>query len=154
MSVNGWRCEDRRGISPVIGVILMVAITVILAAVIATFVMNMGPSDSGPDNARLDFEDKPDWLSITHDGGETLTLSDYRVVVELSGSKKEAKMDEHYSGSEMTAGDQWNINYIGHPYPPDSHLGASVNPGSIEEVRIIWESPNSDRTQIVDTWSP
>jgi flagellin-like protein len=38
--------EDERGVSPVIGVILMVAITVILAAVIGTFVLNLGGSVS------------------------------------------------------------------------------------------------------------
>lgn len=35
---------DEKGVSPVIGVILMVAITVILAAVIASFVFGMGQS--------------------------------------------------------------------------------------------------------------
>jgi len=34
--------KDEKGVSPVIGVILMVAITVILAAVIASFVFGMG----------------------------------------------------------------------------------------------------------------
>ena len=34
--------KDERAVSPVIGVILMVAITVILAAVIATFVFGLG----------------------------------------------------------------------------------------------------------------
>ncbi|MFC6767476.1 type IV pilin N-terminal domain-containing protein [Natrinema soli] len=34
--------DDERAVSPVIGVILMVAITVILAAVIAAFVLDMG----------------------------------------------------------------------------------------------------------------
>ena len=34
--------KDEKGVSPVIGVILMVAITVILAAVIATFVFGLG----------------------------------------------------------------------------------------------------------------
>ncbi|MEF8887928.1 MAG: type IV pilin N-terminal domain-containing protein, partial [Haloarculaceae archaeon] len=34
--------DEDRGVSPVIGVILMVAITVILAAVIATFVLGLG----------------------------------------------------------------------------------------------------------------
>jgi len=38
--------SDDRGVSPVIGVILMVAITVILAAVIGTFVLNLGGSVS------------------------------------------------------------------------------------------------------------
>lgn len=36
--------DDERAVSPVIGVILMVAITVILAAVIATLVMDFGDS--------------------------------------------------------------------------------------------------------------
>lgn len=35
--------DDQRAVSPVIGVILMVAITVILAAVIAAFVLDMTP---------------------------------------------------------------------------------------------------------------
>ncbi|RLG34564.1 type IV pilin [Methanosarcinales archaeon] len=37
--------EDEEAVSPVIGVILMVAITVILAAVIAAFVFGMGPPE-------------------------------------------------------------------------------------------------------------
>ena len=37
---------DERGVSPVIGVILMVAITVILAAVIASFVLGFGDNVS------------------------------------------------------------------------------------------------------------
>lgn len=40
--------EDERAVSPVIGVILMVAITVILAAVIAAFVLDIGPGDTEP----------------------------------------------------------------------------------------------------------
>ncbi|PSP58343.1 type IV pilin, partial [Halobacteriales archaeon QH_8_67_36] len=36
--------QDDDAVSPVIGVILMVAITVILAAVIATFVLGLGDS--------------------------------------------------------------------------------------------------------------
>ncbi|NUC71549.1 type IV pilin N-terminal domain-containing protein [Haloterrigena sp. SYSU A558-1] len=44
--------EEERAVSPVIGVILMVAITVILAAVIAAFVLDMGDSmGSGNVNA-------------------------------------------------------------------------------------------------------
>lgn len=38
--------KDNRAVSPVIGVILMVAITVILAAVIGTFVLGLGDSVS------------------------------------------------------------------------------------------------------------
>ena len=44
---------DEKGVSPVIGVILMVAITVILAAVIGTFVLNLGGSVSETPQAPL-----------------------------------------------------------------------------------------------------
>jgi len=51
--------EDERAVSPVIGVILMVAITVILAAVIAAFVLDIG--DTGePVQANLDISESPD----------------------------------------------------------------------------------------------
>jgi len=43
--------EEERAVSPVIGVILMVAITVILAAVIAAFVLDIGPGDTDPQAA-------------------------------------------------------------------------------------------------------
>jgi flagellin-like protein len=55
-SVHG----DTRAVSPVIGVILMVAITVILAAVIGTFVLNLGGSVQ---------ENVQAGVSIEHDGG-------------------------------------------------------------------------------------
>ncbi len=43
--------KDRRGVSPVIGVILMVAITVVMAAVIAAWVYGHGMPKSVPDMA-------------------------------------------------------------------------------------------------------
>ncbi|RKD93833.1 type IV pilin [Halopiger aswanensis] len=61
--------EEQRAVSPVIGVILMVAITVILAAVIATFVLDMGDSmGEGSVNAAVDTD-----VSNT-DGEVTFTL--------------------------------------------------------------------------------
>jgi len=48
---------DERGVSPVIGVILMVAITVILAAVIASFVLGFGSSTSQSATAGVEVDD-------------------------------------------------------------------------------------------------
>jgi flagellin-like protein len=63
---------DDDAVSPVIGVILMVAITVILAAVIGTFVLGLGDQvQDNPPNAQLTFEyteddsldaDDSDWV--------------------------------------------------------------------------------------------
>lgn len=52
--------ENERAVSPVIGVILMVAITVILAAVIATFVLDLGSNQSSNINAGVDFSESGD----------------------------------------------------------------------------------------------
>ncbi|QRV14715.1 type IV pilin [Haloterrigena salifodinae] len=62
--------EEERAVSPVIGVILMVAITVILAAVIAAFVLDMGDSmGSGPTNAAVsaDVSDSENTTTLTVD---------------------------------------------------------------------------------------
>ncbi|ELZ12114.1 flagellin domain-containing protein [Natrinema thermotolerans DSM 11552] len=54
--------DDQRAVSPVIGVILMVAITVILAAVIAAFVLDMGDS-MGDEPANAVVETEVDYTS-------------------------------------------------------------------------------------------
>ncbi len=76
-------------VSPVIGVILMVAVTVILAAVIGTFVLGVGQGASSPTpqaSWEFDYDDggdgfgagTNDQLTVTHKGGdrieETLTV--------------------------------------------------------------------------------
>ncbi|WP_327054161.1 type IV pilin N-terminal domain-containing protein [Halomicrococcus gelatinilyticus] len=50
------RIDADRGVSPVIGVILMVAITVILAAVIGAFVMGMGQNVENNVNAGAEIQ--------------------------------------------------------------------------------------------------
>ena len=68
--------NDDDAVSPVIGVILMVAITVILAAVIGTFVLGLGDQvQTTAPNAQFNFdytsgEDPDPSLKITHDGGD------------------------------------------------------------------------------------
>ena len=63
--------DDERAVSPVIGVILMVAITVILAAVIAAFVLDIGPGDATV-TAAADISSSSNSIdvSITSGGGD------------------------------------------------------------------------------------
>ena len=65
--------NDDRAVSPVIGVILMVAITVILAAVIGTFVLGLGDSigENAP-SASYDWDEGSDSVVLTHTSGQTL----------------------------------------------------------------------------------
>ena len=79
--------DDDRAVSPVIGVILMVAITVILAAVIGTFVLGLGDqiSQTTPqasfsfDYERVDSGN--DSLEIAHNGWDTLEVQEINVTM-------------------------------------------------------------------------
>lgn len=51
--------KENDGISPVIGVILMVAITVVLAAVVGTFILDITGNLSRNAEATVDFSEKP-----------------------------------------------------------------------------------------------
>lgn len=75
--------NDSRAVSPVIGVILMVAITVILAAVIGTFVLGLGDSVESAPQASFDFnvDETNNALEVSHRGGETIEFSDIQVRV-------------------------------------------------------------------------
>ncbi len=85
--------DDDRGVSPVIGVILMVAITVILAAVIGTFVLGLGDSLQQAPQSTLSVEDAPEEydtsttdetntsFTISQEGGDELTMGDLRIVL-------------------------------------------------------------------------
>jgi len=75
---------DDRGVSPVIGVILMVAITVILAAVIGTFVLGLGDSLEQAPQAQLDAEGGSEEITLSHNGGDALASGDITVNVEAS----------------------------------------------------------------------
>lgn len=75
-------------VSPVIGVILMVAITVILAAVIAAFVFGMDTPEVSPqaslkvDDIKLDVDDNHNSsIYIDHQGGDKIDLSEATLTV-------------------------------------------------------------------------
>ena len=80
---------DERAVSPVIGVILMVAITVILAAVIGTFVLGLGQNTNSAPQASLTVQDSNaeypgsgnTAFDISHDSGDALKFNDLRIVV-------------------------------------------------------------------------
>jgi len=82
MQVRKLLNEDD-AVSPVIGVILMVAITVILAAVIASFVLGLGNTQSTTPTASFSFDYEADTgsasagnLSVTHDGGDNIRVTE------------------------------------------------------------------------------
>jgi flagellin-like protein len=135
--------EDR-AVSPVIGVILMVAITVILAAVIGTFVLGLGDqvSDNAPQASfSFDFESNGgngfngetgatgDFANITHEGGETLESGN----IDVEGDGSTTLSEETSFSSTISAGD--TASYTG------------VESG--ETIRVVWTNPNGGSTNTI-----
>ena len=78
--------KNDEAVSPVIGVILMVAITVILAAVIAAFVFGMGTPTKAP-QVQLKLtatSGTGGYLKISHDGGDSLILKDEKITIKYA----------------------------------------------------------------------
>jgi len=108
------RNED--AVSPVIGVILMVAITVILAAVIAAFVFGLGGSQQAAPTASIVAANNPDTpdsadLKIQHKGGEMLKGGDWKLsVVDATGSGNSPNFVTSEKGSDLSVGAQIKVS--------------------------------------------
>jgi len=97
--------NDDRGASPVIGVILMVAITVILAAVIGTFVLGLGDSLEQAPQAQLDADVNSGDIVINHNGGDTLQEGDITIRVEDTNGDPSADSPIDWTDSELSVGE-------------------------------------------------
>ena len=108
--------KDEEGVSPVIGVILMVAITVILAAVIAAFVFGLGGNVKTKKTPAISVKrDAPNIVELTlQDKGGANNITSV-TVTSPSGATVQ--------GTDPTA-DGWDVGetvtYSG--VPPGSHL--------------------------------
>jgi len=137
--------DDDRAVSPVIGVILMVAITVILAAVIGTFVLGLGDQvQSTTPQASFGFETVNDkkHVEITHETGDSIAKSTLTVsaTAEIDGaSANSAPWDDLDSGSSddsVSAGDRANVTANG------ADWGG-------ETIRVVYNNPDSDSSSML-----
>jgi flagellin-like protein len=154
--------DDDDAVSPVIGVILMVAITVILAAVIASFVLGLGDR-AGNVSPQASFSSDYDetsgyggWsgnLTITHNSGDSV-VSD-QVFLRGSGF-------DDAGGNQTWAGYQENSSVVSSVSgstegSPAVAAGDRIEIGadSNYRVRIVWESAEGDSSNtFVETSGP
>ncbi|MFC7068129.1 type IV pilin N-terminal domain-containing protein [Halobaculum lipolyticum] len=124
---------DERAVSPVIGVILMVAITVILAAVVGSFVFGIGGQvqPSSP-NANFQFDyaangSNPGNYDVTasHSGGDTIPSAE---TVRLSAPAG----TDNFTG-DVSAGSTATVFDVS----PDT------------TVRVIWVSANGEDSAVI-----
>ncbi len=84
MRVRTLLISDRRGASEVVGIILVVVITVIIASTVGAFVLGMGDrtTETVPQAFfSYDFDDETN-VTITHEGGEAIDTETIRVTVD------------------------------------------------------------------------
>ncbi|WP_284009885.1 type IV pilin N-terminal domain-containing protein [Haloarcula pelagica] len=147
---------DDDAVSPVIGVILMVAITVILAAVTASFVLGLGDQQQRTTpqaSFTFDFEEDVSGssadegvLEITHDGGDT--LSGASIYLRGSGwvdtsSSWSAPATNSVDIDDTNADDDWDTAVGGQT---EIAAGNSINAGVTDayNVRVVYEPPEGD----------
>lgn len=120
-------------VSPVIGVILMVAITVILAAVIGTFVL--GQADNLGDSApQVSFEyDEADTgeYTVTHAGGDNFEGENVNVTYEGSTT---GDLSEAFNSGVQSAGSSYTT-------------AEEVVDGT--GVRVVWSSPSGESSSTI-----
>ena len=134
MNIKELFTEDR-GVSPVIGVILMVAITVILAAVIGAFVLGLGDqaSNTAPQASfSFDYDDADKGnVTVTHSGGDTISGTQLNVTASGNVDNSTQWNDD---GSDVTAGSSKTI------FDEDN----SFEQG--DSVRVIWTGEGTSNT--------
>ncbi|MBX0297866.1 type IV pilin [Haloarcula nitratireducens] len=145
--------DDDQGVSPVIGVILMVAITVILAAVIATFVLGLGEnlSSSAPQASfSFDYDSSATTptnttlgsggaLTITHDGGDTINSANL-YIKDSDGNSVTDSYAEHFSGAGTTGVDV------------SAGSSATVRVDGGDTVRVIYQD-DSGSSATLNEWT-
>ncbi|MBN2109486.1 MAG: type IV pilin N-terminal domain-containing protein [Methanosarcinaceae archaeon] len=135
MSKANQFLKEEDAVSPVIGVILMVAITVILAAVIAAFVFGMGPPEQAPQaslraSAMTEGTDK--YIKLEHQGGDAIVMSDSNTKVVVNGTTLTSyTLGEYKAGETLYLGSDTLANNTTTP------TALSVSTGDTLNVKII-----------------
>jgi len=140
--------DDDRAVSPVIGVILMVAITVTLAAVIGTFVLGLGDQlgDNQPTaQLSMDFDQDADpaELTIEHDGGDSIASESLTVLITGDGERAEATGE---FANRFSVGDEETADLSGN--------GETISDGEDIRIRVVHQPSDSillDRTVEADS---
>ena len=96
--------KQERAVSPVIGVILMVAITVILAAIIGTFVLGLGQNASQT-TPQASFICEGE--NLIHNGGDSLDSSN----LEINGDGTVETSDSISAGDTVATGFNGSLNW-------------------------------------------
>jgi flagellin-like protein len=151
---------DDEAVSPVIGVVLMVAIAVILSATVGVFVLGLGSDldrapqaqftiDAADDVAAFDNGGSGDVVNLTHDGGDTIDPATLEVTVAgdtIAGDGSSATGDLDATNSipwsnPVTAGDTMVV----------TESSSSGPIAETNQVRLVWTAPDGETSTVLAT---
>ena len=139
-----------RAVSPVVGVALLIAIAVILAAVIGAVVLGLGTGGADTPQAQLladidtDADNADDAFEMVHNGGEPLDMDE----IVFTYGEEEYEAD---GVDELTAGDSINGEQI-ERVDNDEDLGDAIGDEDSVEISVVWEDPNSETEYVLETF--
>jgi flagellin-like protein len=130
---EGWR--ETRGVSPVIGVVLMVAITTVLGATVGAFATGVAadmPDQRPMASFDVEFENAApggnDTLTVTHEGGDP--MPGHRLHFVVSGASV-AESDGVDDEVEIERPNRW-IDVVGVSSEVSAGSGATLRPEDFE----------------------
>lgn len=153
MNLGALRGE--RSVSPVIGVVLMVAVTVVLAATAAAFVFGFGDRVNTT-TPQTSFSTK---YAASPDGSTDSWGHSYGGDFDSDGTNETGELDVAFTSGEGIDAERVSVSYPGganetagstNPYTVGSQVGAgnsfrlAVAPG--DTVRVVWTAPGGERT--------
>lgn len=139
MELKKLFAEDR-AVSPVIAVVLMIAVTVILTAIVASFAFSLGGGAEPTPRANLEF----DW----DDGGTDGGADDVLVISHVGGDSLDPAQIEVLVNGTVVAAGSWGADPIvtGTSYTIDESGTDVVNEG--DEVRVVWRGDDGQGTTL------
>ena len=158
------RTEKDDAVSPVVGVMLMLVVTIIIAAVVAAFASGVAGDTEKVPSAILDASVDADWtagtysigngaLFITSVGGELIDLSKISVKISSKSGKSytyEGPVHGNYDKqSHLKPGETLNLVYGQDKKNGENQnlclsedLGTAVSAGNVYEVIVVYNGKN------------
>lgn len=122
--------QDGEAVSPVIGVVLMLGITVILATIVGVFALGFGTSGETTPSAQISLtaDESAETITATHNGGDPITDDNTaEIVIRGDGDVQEQTLADLTEGNGLpwSAGEslEWE----------DDQMTEG------DEVRLVWE---------------
>lgn len=151
--------DTDRGVTPVVGIVLLIAITLLLASTVAAFALAMGDQGQQPavPTTALEFEyeavsEDNDTLAIVHKSGETLEDSTIEVVLEDADCEDDGDANGRYAAADLGAP---SVLSAGESITIDGSTtcdGGGDLDLSTATVRVVW-IPDEESSTVLQSWT-